>query len=49
MIARLQSNQMTRVVVVFADRIPAGKLLEAAKRRRALDFIWIGSVIIINK
>ena len=48
-IARLQSNQMTRVVVVFADRIPAGKLLEAAKRRRALDFIWIGSVIIINK
>ena len=48
-IARLQSNQMTRVVVVFADRIPAGKLLEAAKRRKALDFIWIGSVIIINK
>ena len=44
-IARLQSNQMTKVVVVFADRIPAGKLLEAAKRRKALDFIWIGSVI----
>ena len=41
-IARLQSNQMTKVVVVFADRIPAGKLLEAAKRRKALDFIWIG-------
>ena len=40
---------MTRVVVVFADRIPAGKLLEAAKRRKALHFIWIGSVIIINK
>ena len=24
-------------------RIPAGKLLEAAKRKQALDFIWIGS------
>ena len=42
-IIKLKKNPMTKVVVVFADRIPAGKLLEAAKRQKALDFIWIGS------
>ena len=39
----LISNPLTKVVVVFADRKPAGKLLEAAKRKKALDFIWVGS------
>ena len=39
----LISNPKTKVVVVFADRKPAGKLLEAAKRKKALDFIWVGS------
>ena len=42
-IETLQSNPLTKVVVVFADRKPAGKLLEAAKRKKALDFIWVGS------
>ena len=42
-IATLMSNPKTKVVVVFADRKPAGKLLEAAKRKKALDFIWVGS------
>ena len=42
-IKKLQSNPITKVVVVFADRIPAGKLLEAAKRMKALNFIWVGS------
>ena len=42
-IEKLQFNTMTKVVVVFADRIPAGKLLEAAKKRKALNFIWVGS------
>ena len=31
-------------MIVFADRQPAGKLLEAAKRKRVKDeFIWVGS------
>lgn len=40
----LQRNSMSRVVIVFADRVPAGKLLEAAKTLRVKGrFIWIGS------
>ena len=42
-ITKLQANTMTKVVVVFADRKPAGELLEAAKRKNALKFIWVGS------
>ena len=42
-ITKLQANTMTKVVVVFADRKPAGELLEAAKRKNALRFIWVGS------
>ena len=33
-IRNLLKNKMTRVVIVFADRVPAGRLLEAAKRLR---------------
>ncbi|XP_023342942.1 metabotropic glutamate receptor 2 [Eurytemora carolleeae] len=43
-INNLLKNQMTKVVIVFADRIPAGKLLEAAKNRNVTSkFVWIGS------
>ena len=39
-----ESNLKPGVVVVFADRQPAGKLISAAKRLNKKDeFIWIGS------
>ena len=35
-----------KVVIVFADRVPAGQLLEAAKRLDIKNkFVWVGSVI----
>ena len=34
-----------KVVIVFADRVPAGQLLEAAKRLDIKNkFVWVGSV-----
>jgi metabotropic X receptor len=42
-ITNLQANTMTKVVIVFADQKPAGELLEAAKRKNELRFIWVGS------
>ena len=43
-IEKLMTNAMSRVVIVFADRVPAGKLLEAAKTLKVKDkFIWVGS------
>ena len=43
-INKLLTNEMSRVVIVFADRVPAGKLLEAAKTLEVKDkFIWVGS------
>ena len=43
-IHKLLTNEMSRVVIVFADRVPAGKLLEAAKTLEVKDkFIWVGS------
>ena len=43
-IKKLLKNKMSRVVIVFADRVPAGKLLEAAKKLDVKDkFIWVGS------
>ena len=40
-IEKLMTNAMSRVVIVFADRVPAGKLLEAAKTLKVKDkFIW---------
>ena len=42
-IDKLEANPMTKVVVVFADRKPAGQLLEAAKKRKAFSFLWVGS------
>ena len=43
-IKKLMLNSKTRVVIVFADRLPAGNLLEAAKSVGVKNrFIWIGS------
>ena len=43
-IRKLQENKLSKVVIVFADRLPAGKLLQAAKDMGIKDrFVWIGS------
>ena len=43
-IEKLLENKLSSLVIVFADRGPAGKLLEAAKRMKVKDkFVWVGS------
>ncbi|CAB4060180.1 unnamed protein product [Lepeophtheirus salmonis] len=38
------TNKLSRIVIVFCDRIPAGRLLEAAQELKVFDrFLWIGS------
>ena len=43
-VRKLSENRLSRVVIVFADRVPAGRLLEAAKAEGMRDqFTWVGS------
>ncbi|XP_040581860.1 metabotropic glutamate receptor 3 [Lepeophtheirus salmonis] len=43
-IRTLMDNKLSRIVIVFCDRIPAGRLLEAAQELKVFDrFLWIGS------
>ncbi|QQP57591.1 Metabotropic glutamate receptor [Caligus rogercresseyi] len=43
-IRSLMDMKLSRIVIVFCDRIPAGRLLEAVKELGVFDrFLWVGS------